>query len=441
MSISLPFLFSGRLSGMHGFADIKEKLAQNEIQWKHFVMQAQSADVNMLAEMYQSDLTSLQRIMLFHCFHPTKLRFNLCSFISEVLGCEFIKSPAFDLSRAFAESTCCRPLIFISTPSYDPMRNIRQLADSQLIDRNRLKSLSLGEQQTSLATKLIEDGIKSGDWVILQNCHLAIEWMGALERICYNLAPDTTNPDFRLWLTTNGAPLIPTSLSQRCVKLINEPPQQFREILAQTFSSHPLTNENWLAEHKHQNNLKSLLFSVSLFHGLTLQRRHFDSIGWNHPYAFSDTDLNLSIHQFYDYSNAFISIQFATLQTILAECVYGGHLNDICDVRCLESLTKCLFTRESIDRAKLIDSTLNIEKYFPPSYSTVASIAEHINKFDDKTDATICGFHANLNVVKERNESNFLVANVVLAQVSIQYCYQKLNILLIRLDFVFDFSE
>lgn len=395
-----------------------DNFQQNELQWQDYVKHTELNDINFSTDFYRSDLTSFQKLLLFNCFQPAKLLVALYPYICEVLGTEFTESPPFDLASAFADSTCCKPLLFILSANYDPITCIRQLAETQLIERNRLTTLSMGQHQNSLAIKLIEDGIKSGDWVILQNCHLAADWMYVLERICDNLAPDTTNPDFRLFLTTNSTDIFPLSIVQGSVKLVNEPPISPRDTLWRTFTTQPISNENWLNENKNTVQLKALLFSLSFLHFAILERRNFGGIGWNHPYDFNDTDLYLSIYQFYEYLNSFNDIPFEHLQILLAECNYGGHINDLCDLKLLKLFTEYFCSKEFCDNdGKLANNTLQIETFFPHNYSNIDSILTHIKSLDDKSDASVCGLHRNANALREQCETNFLIRNVTLAQV------------------------
>lgn len=47
----------------------------------------------------------------------------------------------------------------------------------------RVESISLGQGQGPIAERMIYDALKSGKWVFLQNCHLAVSWLLPMEEI------------------------------------------------------------------------------------------------------------------------------------------------------------------------------------------------------------------------------------------------------------------
>lgn len=95
--------------------------------------------------------------------------------------------------------------------------------------RSKVDVVSLGQGQTALAAKLINEGRLRGHWVLLQNCHLALSWMEELQRIVEAIEPLGTAKDFRLWLTSGSTPQFPVSILQSGLKLTNDPPTSLKQ--------------------------------------------------------------------------------------------------------------------------------------------------------------------------------------------------------------------
>ena len=143
------------------------------------------------------------------------------------------------------------------------------------MDGSRLKKLSLGQGQGKIAKAAIEDGRRNGMWVCLQNCHLSASFMPELEKIQELAIIDDIHDDFRLWLTSMPCSFFPVTVLQSGIKLTNEPPKGLKANLKRTFNE---IKEEYFESCTKPKPFKKMLFALSFFHAIILERRKFGAI-------------------------------------------------------------------------------------------------------------------------------------------------------------------
>ena len=70
-------------------------------------------------------------------------------------------------------------------------------------------------------------------WVILENSHLAGDWMPSLCRLVQALPTMRPHTNFRLWLTMVPSPTYPDIILQSSLKLVMDPPHGLKANLMQ----------------------------------------------------------------------------------------------------------------------------------------------------------------------------------------------------------------
>lgn len=287
-----------RASFLPGLKLLRESFQSNISQWQEYYDLSNPQDHPLPSPFQDEDDGSLKRLVILRCVRMDKLVVAVQPFVIRHMGRSFVEPPPFDLQSSYDDSSNVTPLIFVLSPGSDPMAGLIKFAEDRGISKKNLMTTSLGQGQGPIASGMIERGIKSGEWVILQNCHLAVSWMKELDRICDEIiVPEKTHPDFRIWLTSYPSDGFPVSILQNSVKMTNEPPKGLKNNLLRSYVNDPISDPKFFRSCTKVVEWRHLLFSLCFFHAVVQERRSFGPLGWNIPYEFNESDLRISILQ------------------------------------------------------------------------------------------------------------------------------------------------
>ncbi|KAJ8284204.1 hypothetical protein COCON_G00030540 [Conger conger] len=399
---------SSKLKNLNG---LYEHVQDNILKWKQ-IYDSGKPEKEQLPDNW-NDVKGMDRMVILRCFRPDKLVPAVQDFITDNMGRTYIEPPTFDLAGSYKDSNCCSPLIFVLSPGSDPTAGLLKFADDLDMGGSKIQTISLGQGQGPIAAVMIEEALKGGTWVVLQNCHLATSWMPALEKICEEtITPETTKPTFRLWLTSYPSDKFPVSILQNGVKMTNEPPKGLRANLLRSYLNDPISNPSFFCSSKKQEVWQKLLFGLCFFHALVQERRTFGPLGWNIPYEFNESDLRISMRQIQMFLDEYEQVPLEALTYLTGECNYGGRVTDDKDRRLLLSLLSIFYSRDLVVREgyRLSDGDV----YYIPLHGPYETYIDYIRNLPISADPGVFGLHSNADITKDNQETNQLLSGVLL---------------------------
>ncbi|XP_028297484.1 dynein heavy chain 6, axonemal-like, partial [Gouania willdenowi] len=352
-------------------------------------------------------LGTFQKLILIKSFMDEKVVFAATEFVIVNLGKQFVENPPVDLANLYNDMSPSTPLVFILSTGSDPMGALQRFAKERgCLDR--VESISLGQGQGPIAEKMIREALQSGNWVFLQNCHLAVSWMLAMEELIKTFnEPDTSiHEDFRLFLSSMPTKVFPVTVLQNSVKVTNEPPKGLRANTRRAFTE---ITRNFFEEHILGREWRKIVFGICFFHAIIQERKKFGPLGWNTPYDFNDSDRECALLNLNLYCKDG-TIPWDALVYITGEITYGGRVTDSWDQRCLRTVLKGFFSPTTLQPGYTYSPS---GTYFAPEADDLEQYKEYIESLPIIDDPEIFGMHENANQAFQRQETTTLINTIL----------------------------
>jgi len=267
------------------------------------------------------------------------------------------------------------------------------------------------------AKEMIEGGSIRGHWIMLNNCHLLVNWLKQMEIIIENIQKPDKN--FRLWLTTEPTDGFPLGVLQKSLKVVTEPPDGLGANIRQIYSG--LTQE--MLESSERPEFRSLVYVLSFFHATIQERKKFGKIGWNIKYDFNKSDFTISFELIALYMNKALAdgddeLPWETLRYLIGEAMYGGRVTNDFDRRVMMCYLEEFCGDFIFDTNQQFYFSQAGHDYKVQAHDTLEQYMDAIEEIPLFTNPGVFGLHANAEIIYFTNYAKELWRNTLEMQTS-----------------------
>ncbi|KAI3354986.1 hypothetical protein L3Q82_004777 [Scortum barcoo] len=396
-----------QLSSLPPFTQILTQVSTNERAWRTWFDHPAPEEAT-LPDGYEEKLDTFRKLLLIRSWCPDRTTAQARHYISESLGQQYAEGLVLDLDAMLAESDSRTPMVCLLSMGSDPTENIERLAKNKGAP---CRPISMGQGQEVHARRLLANSMTDGGWLLLQNCHLGLDFLDELLETVTTATPESVHKDFRVWLTTDVHPRFPITFLQSSIKFTNEPPLGMKAGLKRTFNG--VTQDQ--LEISNLPQWKPLLYAVAFLHTTVQERRKFGPLGWNIPYEFNQADFTSSmqfVQNHLDELDSKRGVNWSCLRYMLGEVQYGGRVTDDLDKRLLNTFTRVWFSEFTFSDKFCFYKGYSI----PGKAKTVQDVLQHIEALPLVDSPEVFGLHPNADITYQTNLANETLSTIISIQ-------------------------
>uniref|UniRef100_H2XPC8 AAA+ ATPase domain-containing protein n=1 Tax=Ciona intestinalis TaxID=7719 RepID=H2XPC8_CIOIN len=393
-----------QLSRLPQFSQLINQITRNDRGWKTW-FDEEAPEEAVIPDGYSSSLDTFRKLLLIRSWCPDRTIAQSRHYIAQSLGQKYAESVILDMETMWNESDNRNPMICFLSMGSDPTENIERLAKLKGIP---CRAISMGQGQEVHARRLLSLSFQDGGWLLLQNCHLGLDYMDELLENVTNT--EHIHEGYRTWITTEQHKKFPINLLQSSIKYTNEPPQGVRAGLKRTYNS--VTQE--FLEISNMPQWKSILYGVAFLHTTVQERRKFGPLGWNIPYEFNQSDFSASVQfvqNHLDDIDVKKGVSWSTVRYMFGEIQYGGRVTDDLDKILLNTFCKAWFG-EHMFTEKFCFYT----GYIIPKVKSLPEFHTYIDNLPLVDTPEVFGLHPNADITYQTNMANDSLGTIVSIQ-------------------------
>lgn len=396
------------------FREIVDMITRNEANWRKWYdeNEPEGCAVPDLEERLtmERSLGPMMRLVLVRSFREDRTMIACVQFINRMLDSKFTAPVTDAITSIYEESACRKPVLYLLSAGSDPTMAIDELAKKK--KKFPTDKVSMGEGQEKVAREKNGNAFISGGWVILQNCHLGIDYMNELEDTLTKTKE--IDEDYRMWITCEITPRFPIGLLQMVIKVTLEPPAGLKAGLYRTYTT--MVSQELLDKIDHEK-WRMVVFVQSFMHSVVQERRKFGPIGWCVPYEYNNSDLDACLLFLEKHLSTTVLVgaplSWTTVQYMVAEVQYGGRITDDLDRELFLTYAARWFCDDIWKSSFTFNNYASDYDYRIPDGLEMLIFRDHIETIPPVDSPMIFGLHTNADLTYRLKEASEMIATII----------------------------
>eukprot|EP00698_Gefionella_okellyi_P007649 TRINITY_DN186_c0_g2_i2.p1 TRINITY_DN186_c0_g2~~TRINITY_DN186_c0_g2_i2.p1 ORF type:complete len:4464 (+),score=1326.13 TRINITY_DN186_c0_g2_i2:41-13432(+) len=395
---------------VENFKDLPEHISRNDTMWRPWA-DNDAPETIPLPDNLDARFSPFQRLLLIRSLRPDRFLAASSEYIVTTLGKRYGDPLAVNWESLTAESTPSTPVLCLLGAGADPSSEIEQL--SKRI-KKAMRVIALGDPDDTILARALSSAATTGSWLLLQNCHLGPTSMSLVDAFLESL-PDDTDSQFRLWLTSEPDPRLPSSLIQRAIKLTTEPPGGLRSALARTVE---WLGDEGLFDAMNSQAWRGSVFATAFLHCAIQERKRFGPLGWNASYEFSLQDMQASLTFLQNHMTLQETINrrgpqiiWPTVRFMMCDIFYGGRITTAQDQRVLDA-----YGARWLTDGVLKPGFVFHEPYKVSGATDIQAALADVQKLPWEDPSELFGFFSNADVASRAAQAQDMLATVMALQ-------------------------
>ena len=357
-------------------------------------------------------LEPFERLLVVRALREDRAMLAALNYVSTVLGKEYAEPLQLDFEAVIDTTVGLTPIIFLLSQGSDPSSLIEASAKrrkKQIIPQGGI-SMGQGQEQAAMdATFAALAG--SGEWALLQNCHLGLKFLEDLEDTLVKLDPEAVGEEARILITSEPHSKFPIGLLQISIKLTNEPPPGIKASMKRSYG---WFNQETLDGYRRPE-WRPMLFAQCFIHSNVVERRKFGPIGFCIPYEFNQGDWQASV-QFLQNHMATIgedvkkgaSVSWVTIRYMVSEIQYGGRITDNKDRVMFNTICEVNMNSSVCDPGFEF-----YQGYGIPTYEEYVRHKEFLELYPEVDPPEAFGLHSNADIIYRTRQSQHTLNTIL----------------------------